>query len=57
MLVFGHLEVNVDTEQTQVEDQITYLYKYDGQYLDPKARGLTEYSFREGRSTSSFGTW
>ncbi|XPS97973.1 hypothetical protein M3J09_007189 [Ascochyta lentis] len=38
-LAFGHLEVKVDTEKSQVNDQITYLY-----------------NFREGRSTSSFGT-
>ncbi|KAH6615072.1 muts domain V-domain-containing protein [Boeremia exigua] len=38
-LAFGHLEVKVDAEKSQVDDQITYLY-----------------NFREGRSTSSFGT-
>ncbi|KAF3000149.1 MutS protein msh5 [Curvularia kusanoi] len=38
-LAFGHLEVKVDSEKSQVDDQITYLY-----------------NFREGRSTSSFGT-
>lgn len=27
-LAFGHLEVKVDTEKSQVDDQITYLYKY-----------------------------
>ncbi|KAF2632157.1 hypothetical protein BU25DRAFT_487709 [Macroventuria anomochaeta] len=38
-LAFGHLEVQVDADKSQVDDQITYLY-----------------NFREGRSTSSFGT-
>ncbi|KAF3049875.1 MutS protein msh5 [Didymella keratinophila] len=38
-LSFGHLEVQVNAEKSQVDDQITYLY-----------------NFREGRSTSSFGT-
>ncbi|KAF2748154.1 hypothetical protein M011DRAFT_422382 [Sporormia fimetaria CBS 119925] len=38
-LAFGHMEVRVDTEASEAEDQITYLY-----------------SFRDGRSTSSFGT-
>ncbi|KAH7414103.1 muts domain V-domain-containing protein [Phaeosphaeria sp. MPI-PUGE-AT-0046c] len=38
-LAFGHMEVRVDTEASDVGDQITYLY-----------------NFREGRSTSSFGT-
>lgn len=28
-LVFGHFEIKVDTEKSQVEDQITYLYKYE----------------------------
>ncbi|KAF1835488.1 hypothetical protein BDW02DRAFT_495713 [Decorospora gaudefroyi] len=36
-LTFGHMEVRIDTEASEVSDQITYLYK-------------------EGRSTSSFGT-
>lgn len=27
-LAFGHLEVKVDTEKSQVDDQIAYLYKY-----------------------------
>lgn len=27
MLAFGHMEVRVDTEATDVGDQITYLYK------------------------------
>jgi len=27
-LAFGNLEVKVDTEKSQVDDQITYLYKY-----------------------------
>ena len=30
-LAFGHLEVKVDAEKSQVDDQITYLYKYDDQ--------------------------
>lgn len=32
-LSFGHLEVKVDAEKLQVDDQITYLYKYDHQQL------------------------
>ena len=28
-LAFGHLEVKIDTEKSQIDDQITYLYKYD----------------------------
>ena len=38
-LAFGHMEVRIDVEASEVSDQITYLY-----------------NFREGRSTSSFGT-
>ncbi|KAH8727567.1 muts domain V-domain-containing protein [Phaeosphaeriaceae sp. PMI808] len=38
-LAFGHMEVRIDTEASEVSDQITYLY-----------------NFRDGRSTSSFGT-
>ncbi|KAF2131755.1 hypothetical protein P153DRAFT_429981 [Dothidotthia symphoricarpi CBS 119687] len=38
-LAFGHMEVRVDSEASEVNDQITYLY-----------------NFRDGRSTSSFGT-
>lgn len=32
-LSFGHLEVKVDAEKSQVDDQITYLYKYSCQQL------------------------
>ncbi|KAI4708272.1 hypothetical protein J4E89_006894 [Alternaria sp. Ai002NY15] len=38
-LAFGHMEVRIDAEASEVNEQITYLY-----------------NFREGRSTSSFGT-
>ncbi|KAG9186743.1 hypothetical protein G6011_09851 [Alternaria panax] len=38
-LAFGHMEVRIDADASEVSDQITYLY-----------------NFREGRSTSSFGT-
>jgi DNA mismatch repair protein MSH5 len=27
-LAFGHLEVKVNADSSQVDDQITYLYKY-----------------------------
>jgi DNA mismatch repair protein MSH5 len=27
-LAFGHMEVRVDTNASEVNDQITYLYKY-----------------------------
>ncbi|KAF2832856.1 hypothetical protein CC86DRAFT_414515 [Ophiobolus disseminans] len=38
-LAFGHMEVRIDTNTSDVSEQITYLY-----------------NFRDGRSTSSFGT-
>lgn len=38
-LAFAHMEVKIDTEASEVEEQITYLYNY-----------------RDGRSSSSFGT-
>ncbi|CAO2650650.1 Nn.00g019420.m01.CDS01 [Neocucurbitaria sp. VM-36] len=38
-LAFGHMEVRIDADASNVSDQITYLY-----------------NFRDGRSTSSFGT-
>lgn len=38
-LGFAHMEVRMDTQASEVHDQITYLYNY-----------------RDGRSTSSFGT-
>lgn len=28
-LVFGYMEVRLDEEATELEDQITYLYKYE----------------------------
>jgi DNA mismatch repair protein MSH5 len=55
-LAFGHMEVRIDTNAPEINDQITYLYKYvriSGRGL----RILTVLSFRAGRSTSSFGTW
>ena len=55
-LGFGHMEVRVDTEAQEISDQITYLYKYV--YLfNMECEALIILSFREGRSTSSFGTW
>jgi DNA mismatch repair protein MSH5 len=27
-LAFGHMEVRIDAEASEVSDQITYLYKY-----------------------------
>ena len=55
-LAFGHMEVRIDAEALEVNEQITYLYKWVDQ--DAKSWNiLTAFSFREGRSTSSFGTW
>ncbi|KAJ5987399.1 hypothetical protein N7451_011764 [Penicillium sp. IBT 35674x] len=54
-LQLGHMEVKVCEESQQVEDQVTYLYKFVPLgYLRHKI--LTFKSFREGRSNKSFGT-
>lgn len=56
-LSFGHLEVKVEADKSQVDDQITYLYKYVGRLTQLSVHNADEsLSFREGRSTSSFGT-
>jgi DNA mismatch repair protein MSH5 len=54
-LAFGHMEVRVNMEATEAEEQITYLYKLV--LRDMCISVLIRASFRDGRSTSSFGTW
>jgi len=56
-MVFGHMEVRVDTEATEAEEQITYLYKSVIRRCHIRETADWGQSFRNGRSTSSFGTW
>lgn len=55
-LKFGHMEIRIDLDEEVQEHQITYLYKSDLHHTYLMMFGLIPVSsFREGRSTSSFG--
>lgn len=57
-LQLGHMEVKLCEEFQEVEDQVTYLYKFAQHYSSPRwiQRAKRSHSFRPGRSSKSFGT-
>ena len=56
-LAFGHMEVRLDEASSEVDQQLTYLYKSVGRLENVQPQTLIRvYSYRSGRSTSSHGT-
>lgn len=53
-LAFGHMDVRMDKDALDVEDQVTYLYKYITRFR--LSIILIGTRLLPGRSTSSFGT-
>jgi len=51
------MEVRIDRDAQDLEDQITYLYKYGQINAIVGDQADNAYSFRPGRSITSYGSW